>query len=185
VRTARSRRPGGTALRLAAIGVATFGGCGSPGQPTPSPSPSPSGPTLGGTVEGAYVLQIVPAESCSMSRAPLTFDMNAAAAGTSPHPGVQVLLDPNGFQLEMELLSGSFTLRGGVGTFEPGLIRADGSRVFVRGIAFGTVQRSAGGRGEIAAGTIAGYLALAAPNDFEGSLGTCVATNHAFSLRTR
>ena len=170
---------------VAAMSVAMLGGCGSSGQPTPPPSPSPSGPTLGGTVEGAYVLQIVPAESCSMSRAPLTFDMNAVAAGASPHPGVQVLLDPNGSQLEMELMSGSFTLRGGVGTFEPGVIRADGSRVFVRGIAFGSVQRSASGRGEIAAGTLSGYVALAAPDGFEGSAGTCVATNHAFSLRTR
>src|SRR5689334_15345979 len=77
VRTARSRTPGPALVALVAM-VATLGGCGGSGQPTPPPSPSPSGPTLGGTVEGQYVLQIIPAESCSMSRAPITFDMTAA-----------------------------------------------------------------------------------------------------------
>jgi len=124
-------------------------------------------------VAGLYVLQITPAPSCAMSRAPLTFPMAAAAAGSSPHPGVQVLLDPNGFRLEHEGLSAATSLRGGVGTTEEGAI------------ASGPVQHASDGRGEIVTGTLSGYLALASNGSDEGSLGTCTATDHAFTLRIR
>ena len=55
----------------------------------------------------------------------------------------------------------------------------------MRAIAAGPVQRSANGNGEVVTGTLAGYLALAAVGAFEGSLGTCNATDHAFALRPR
>ncbi|HUG53074.1 MAG TPA: hypothetical protein VMR21_05715 [Vicinamibacteria bacterium] len=135
---------------------------------------------------GLYQMQITPGPSCtSMPRSPLSFPMAAAAAGSSPYPGVQVLLDPNGWRLEMELLAGSFTLRGGVGTTEEGVLADENFRVWVRAVSAGGIQRAADGRGEIGAGTLAGYLALANADGFEGSLGTCVATDHAFRLRTR
>jgi hypothetical protein len=187
VREARSRN--GRRLRAApaVVGAALIAACGSsPGTPTPSPSPSPSAPPLGGTVSGLYLMQITPAPAClALPRTSLTFPMAASAAGASPHPGVQVLLDPNGWRLEMELLSGAFTLRGGVGTTEEGVLANENLRMWVRAVSAGPVQRAADGRGEIAAGTLAGYLALANTDGFEGSLGTCVATNHAFTLRTR
>ena len=134
---------------------------------------------------GLYVLQITPAPSCAMSRAPLTFPMAAAAAGSSPHPGVQVLLDPNGFRLEHEGLSAATSLRGGVGTTEEGVVASEGLRVWVHAIASGPVQHASDGRGEIVTGTLSGYLALASNGSDEGSLGTCTATDHAFTLRIR
>jgi hypothetical protein len=159
--------------------------CGSnPGGPTPSPSPSPTAQP-GGTVAGPYTLQIVPSASCAMPRTPQTFPMAAAAAGTSPHPGVQVLLDPNGLRLEMETLSTTVTLRGGVGTRADGAFSDQGMRVWVRVIAAGPVQHATDGRGEIVSGVLAGYMALASGAGAEGELGTCLATDHAFTLRTR
>jgi hypothetical protein len=136
-------------------------------------------------VAGFYTLQITPSASCAMSRAALSFPMTAAAAGVSPHPGVQVLLDPNGFRMELEALSENFALRGGLGTNEEGVVADQGTRTWVRAIAAGPVQRAAGERGEVLTGTLAGYLALAAVDGFEGSLGTCSATDHAFTLRPR
>src|SRR6266700_8387609 len=90
-------------------------GCGSgPSGPSPSPTPTPTATPTPGPVSGRYLLQIVPSPSCSLSRAPLTFPMIAAAAGTSPHPGIQVVLDGNPGELEWELISESFALRGGL-----------------------------------------------------------------------
>jgi hypothetical protein len=168
---------------LAIVGL--MAGCGSnPGTPTPSPSPSPSA-QAGGDVAGRYTLQITPAPSCAMARNPLSFPMAAAVGGASPHPGVQVLLDPNGFRLELEALSAGFTLRGGLGTTEEGVAADEGFRLWVHAVGAGPVQRALDGRGEILTGTLAGYLALANLDGFEGALGTCSATDHAFSLRTR
>ena len=120
-----------------------------------------------------------------MARTPLVFPMTAAPAGTTPHPGVQVILDPNGFRLELEAIEEDFTIRGGLGTNEEGVVTAQNMRVWVRAIAAGPVQRGANGQGEVLTGTLAGYLALADIGGFEGSLGSCNATDHAFALRTR
>ncbi len=134
---------------------------------------------------GGYTMQITPSASCAMSRTSQSFPMAAAAGGASPHPGVQILLDPNGFRLEMETLSASFALRGGLGTTEVGVVSDQSFRVWVHAIGAGPVQRAVDGRGEILTGTLAGYLALANVDGAEGDLGTCSAADHAFTLRTR
>jgi len=41
------------------------------------------------------------------------------------------------------------------------------------------------GRGEVATGTLMGYLAVGGANDEEGALGICSALDHAFMLRVR
>jgi hypothetical protein len=172
----------------ATIGLVLLGACGpNPGMPTPSPSPSPSGVQLGGPVTGRYVIQITPSATCAMSRPTLTFPMAAADAGASPHPGVQVLLDPNGFRFEWEALSlaSAFTLRGGLGTTQEGVLADENTRLWLHAIASGQIQRAGDGRGQIATGTLAGYLALGGFNGQEGELGTCTATDHAFTLRIR
>ena len=134
---------------------------------------------------GAYTLQITPSASCPMARTPLTFPMSAAPTTPTTHPGVQVILDPNGLRMELEAIEENFTIRGGLGTYDGGVPSDQGVWVWVRAIAAGPVQRSANGNGEVVTGTLAGYVALAALGEFEGSLGTCNATDHAFSLRTR
>jgi hypothetical protein len=136
-------------------------------------------------VAGAYTLQIIPSASCPMARTPLTFPMTAAPSTPTTHAGVQVILDPNGFRLELEAIEESFTIRGGLGTNEQGVTSDQGPWVWVRAIAAGAVQHSANGNGEVVTGTLAGYLALAEVGQFEGSLGTCNATDHAFTLRPR
>ena len=153
----------------------------------PSPSPSPTAQP-GGTIAGPYTLSITPSASCALSRAPITFLMTGADGGVTTHPGVQVLLDPNGSldRLEWEAVYESFAIHGGLGTTESGAVSDQGQRVWVRAIGAGPVLRAAtGGRGELLTGTLAGYLALAAGNGFEGDLGSCSAADHALSLRTR
>jgi hypothetical protein len=120
-----------------------------------------------------------------MARTPITFLMTGADAGVTTHPGVQILLDPNGFRLELEAVYESFAIHGGLGTTETGVVSEQGQRVWVRAIGAGPVLRATDGRGEVLTGTLAGYLALADIDGFEGQLGTCSAADHALSLRTR
>jgi len=120
-----------------------------------------------------------------MSREPLTFPMVAAAAGTSPHPGVQVVLDGNPSELEWEFLSESFTLRGGLGTTGDGVLSNETTRLWIHVIGTGSVTRAADGRGEVVSGTLMGYVALGRAFEEEGARGTCSARDHAFSLRAR
>lgn len=155
--------------------------CGSgPGTPTPSPSASAQ---PGGPVTGRYLAQLTPGPGCAMARAPLSVPVQAAAAGTTPHPGVQVLLVGDGSRFELELLSTEIALRGGVGTTADGVLANEGLRVWVRGIAAGSVFRSSDGRGQVTTGTLSGSMALATANGNEGDLGTCNATDHTFTLR--
>jgi ABC-type phosphate transport system substrate-binding protein len=174
------------AARAAAVVLAALtAGCGSsPIGPMPSPSPSPTAQP-GGTITGRYTLSITPSVSCAMSRTPITFLMTGADAGVTTHPGVQVLLDPNGSFLELEAVYESFAIHGGLGTSDAIVVSEQGQRVWVRAIASGPIVRATDGRGELRTGALAGYLALAPVGGFEGDLGTCSAADHALSLRTR
>jgi hypothetical protein len=121
-----------------------------------------------------------------MARTPLSFPMTAAPTTPTTHPGVQVILDPNGFRMELEAIEEGFTIRGGLGTYDGGVPSNQNTVLWVRAIAAGSVQRSANGNGEVVTGTLAGYMALAAAfGEPEGSLGTCNAADHVFSLRPR
>ncbi len=120
-----------------------------------------------------------------MSRAPLTFPMIAAAAGTSPHPGIQVVLDGNPGELEWELISENFALRGGLGTTGDGVLSNEDTRMWMHAIGAGSVTRAADGRGEVVTGTLMGYIALGRSFEDEGARGTCSALDHTFSLRAR
>jgi hypothetical protein len=139
----------------------------------------------GGPVEGRYLLEVTPAQGCAMARTPLSFPMNAAPAGTMPHPGVQVLVDGDGSRFEIEFLSAATALRGGLGTTEEGVITDEGLRAWVRAIGSAPVLRSTDGRGEVLAGTMAGDLAVAEADGEEGELGSCTSTEHSFTLRAR
>ena len=159
------------------------GGSDAPGTPSsPSPSSAPSG-APGGALAGAYLLEVRPAASCGMG-GPLTFPMTAAAAGTSPHPGVQVLL-AGAENLELELLSSSNTVTGGFGTTELGALGNETVRIWLHAIGTGAVTRAADGRGEITSGRLAGYVAFGHAGGEEGSLGSCDSTSHSFVLRVR
>lgn len=158
--------------------------CGSPPH-NPSPSPSPSAPQPGGAVTGRYLAQITPAPSCAMSRAMLSFPVQAAAAATPQHAGVQVLLVGDGSRFELEFLSTETALRGGVGTTEEGVLANEGQRVWIHAVGAGPVFHSADGRGQILNGTLTGYVALASAGGAEGDSGTCAAADHAFVLRAQ
>ncbi|HET8646658.1 MAG TPA: hypothetical protein VFO85_14285, partial [Vicinamibacteria bacterium] len=151
--------------------VVVWMACGSsPGTPTPSPSPTP---IPGGPVIGRYLLQLTPAANCTLSRAPLNFPMVAAAAGTAPHPGLQVLVEGDGSRLELELLTTETAVRGGLGTTEEGVLAQEGLRVWIRGIAAGSVFQAPDGRGQVPSGTLSGEIALAEADGEEGDLGSC------------
>src|SRR5688500_56915 len=131
---------------LAAALLCGCGGADAPHGPS-SPSPSPS-PQAGGAVTGAYLLEIRPAASCGMG-GPLTFPMTAAAAGVTPHPGVQVLVVGDGSTLELEFLSAASGLSGGIGTTERGVLSNETIRMWIRAIGSGAVTRAADGRGQV------------------------------------
>jgi hypothetical protein len=179
--------PASAALRLGALALfALAAGCGGSNPIGPMPSPSPSPTTQpGGAIAGGYTLSITPSASCGMSRAPITFLMTGADAGVTTHPGVQVLLDPNGFRLELEAVYESFLIHGGLGTYQPGVVSDQNQRVWIHAIGAGPVLRATDGRGQVLTGTLAGYLALANSDGSEGQLGSCTAADHALSLRTR
>jgi hypothetical protein len=180
--------PASAARRLGAVALfALAAGCGgsNPGSPMPSPSPSPTAQP-GGAIAGLYTLSITPSASCAMSRTPITFLMTGADGGATTHPGVQFLLDPNGRRLELEAVYENFAIHGGLGSNNDDVVLSDqGQRVWIHAIAAGPVLRATDSRGELLTGTLAGYLALATNNGAEGELGTCSATDHALSLRTR
>lgn len=180
-----ARPPKGVYRQVAALVTLTMlAGCGGADAPnTPSsPSPSPtSGPAGGGVIAGRYVLRVTPASSCPM-RATLAFPMDAVASGTSPHPGIQVLVTGSD-TLEFELLSESATVTGGLGTTEAGALSNEGTRLWIRVIGNGAVTRGSDGRGEVVSGRIAGYVAFGSAQGPEGSQGACDAADHTFTLR--
>src|SRR5690349_7921498 len=89
------------AVLLAALLSTMCGGAEAPNNPDPQPSPSPTAPAAGGAIAGRYLLRLTPAPACGMNGS-ASFPMNAVAAGTAPHPGVQVLVVGSDV-LELEL----------------------------------------------------------------------------------
>jgi hypothetical protein len=120
-----------------------------------------------------------------MSRATLSFPMVAAAAGQMPHPGVQVVSAGDPSELEGEFQYADVAIRGGLGTTGDGVLATEGTRLWIHAIAAGPLQQERTGRGEVVSGVLLGYLALGTADGDEGSLGSCTATDHSFSLRAQ
>ena len=161
-------------LRLALAGVLGSSGCGgaSPTAPT-----GPGGPVSGGSLTGRYLLELHAAAACVPSGASASFSMLAAPAGTSPYPGVQLLLERGEpASLELELKYVEPVLEGGIGTTGEGVASSEGPRVWVNAIGTGHVTQVSDGRGEVTSGSLRGYL------EIEG-MNACTATNHSFRLR--
>jgi hypothetical protein len=159
--------------------VLALGGCGD------SNPDGHNGPLPGGTVSGPYSLQLAPGPSCTIPRETLTFPMQAAQAGTLPHPGVQIVSDGDPSSLELELMYTNFTLRGGFGTTGLGVLSSEGRRLWIRVIGTGAVTQTSDGHGEVTAGTMMGYMAVGGPNDDEDMAAVCNARDHTFTLRPR
>ncbi len=115
---------------------------------------------------------------------PFTFPMTAATGGTGSRLGVQVVLDGSASLLELELQYVSFVLRGGFGTTGAGAVASEGARVWVRAIGTGIVT-PLGGRGEVTAGHLMGYLAAGEVDSMEGDAIGCDSLDHSFTLRPR
>ena len=158
-------------LLLLALAAVSCGGSGS--GPT-----EPSGPKPGGTISGAYTLQLSPAASCN-GRA-VTFAVQVTQSGSAPHPGSQLLLvgtDPA--LLELELKYTDDTLEGGVGTTGDGVPSSEGPQVWVNAIASGKTTQTSDGRGEVVSGTLRGYV------EIDGVMAACTSTGHSFTLRAK
>jgi hypothetical protein len=166
--------------------AAVLPSCGSPTEPPPpSPSPSPSAPVPGGAVTGRYLLQINPAPACAAPRPSFTFMMDAVPGGVTPHRGTQVLLVGAPGALEAEFIDENNALRGGVGTTADGALATESLVLRIRVIASGALLRGTDGRGEVRSGTMMGTIGFSRPNEFENTLGTCVARDHTFTLSAR
>jgi hypothetical protein len=162
--------------------------CGSPTGPQPSPSPTApvsASPVAGGAVTGRYLLQVNPAPACGAPRPSFTFTMDAVPGGVTPHRGTQVLLAGAPGALEAEFIDENDALRGGVGTTADGTLAIEGIVLRIRVIASGALLRGTDGRGEVRSGTMMGTIGFSRPNEFENTLGTCVARDHTFTLSAR
>lgn len=175
------------ARALAVFAATLLGSCGSDGGPPGTPSPSPPG----GTVAGRYLLEIQPGASCAtlpgsnVPRGPYSFPMVASAGGTTPHPGVQVVLDGVASSLELEFKYTDFTLRGGLGTTGAGVLTNQGQRFWMNAIGTGAVTQRADGTGEVTAGTLMGYIAVAPATAVQNDAVACSTTDHTFTLKVR
>lgn len=161
-----------TVSPLVVAGALVLGGCGGGSTPV-----GPGGADPGGSIAGRYLLEIKPAASCAAAPPTVSLSMLASAAGVSPHPGVEILLDgADPARLELELKYSDFVLEGGFGTTGDGVASNQGPQVWVNAIGTGLVTRTSDGRGEIVSGSLRGYL------EVEG-MNACTATNHSFTLR--
>ena len=111
--------------------------------------------------------------------------MDAVAGGVTPHRGTQVLLAGAPGRLEAEFIDENNALRGGIGTTADGAEATEGIVLRVRLIASGALLRGTDGRGEVRSGTMMGTIGFSRPNEFENTLGTCVARDHTFTLSAR
>ena len=111
--------------------------------------------------------------------------MVASAAGATPHPGVQILIEGVASSLEIEFKYTDFTLRGGFGTTGDGVLTNQGQRLWIHSIGNGPVTQKSDGIGEVTAGTLAGYIALGSPMAQESEATACNALDHTFTLKVR
>jgi len=146
------------------------GSCGSnPDQPSPAPTPG---------VTGRYTLELIPATSCNGHA--VTFSVEVTETGTTPHPGVQLLMvSANPALLEVELKYTDDTLEGGIGTTGDGQPSAEGPQTWVNAIASGRTTKTSDGRAEVVSGVLRGYL------EIEGVMNACNSASHSFTLRAR
>ncbi len=139
-------------------------------------------PKLGGTLNGKYQLELKLSSTCPGAGATATFPMVMAPAGTTPYPGVQVVLDGGepGL-LELELKYTNYTLEGGFGT-DPGqgVASDQATHVWVNAVGTGQVTQTTEGKGEVTSGSLRGSLEIGGDGQ-----SPCAATDHAFTLRPR
>jgi hypothetical protein len=180
-------RYGSSPRALALLGLSFLASCGG-GPTTPG---GPSSPMPGGTVAGRYLLEIQPGASCAtvpgsnVPRGPYSFPMVASAGGTSPHPGIQVVIEGDPSSLELEFKYTDFTLRGGLGTTGEGVLTNQGQRFWINAIGTGAVTQKADGIGQVTAGTLMGYIAVAGATASQNEATACSTTDHTFTLKVR
>jgi hypothetical protein len=111
--------------------------------------------------------------------------MVASAGGTTPHPGVQVVIEGVASSLELEFKYTDFTLRGGLGTTGDGVLTNQGPRFWMNAIGTGAVTHKGDGVGEVTAGTLIGYIAVAPATAVQNDAIACSTTDHTFTLKVR
>jgi hypothetical protein len=154
------------------------------------------GRVAGGTVQGDYVLRIVPAPACGAPAATLSFPVTAYAADTANHPGIQILprgqtpllppdarLAGDALVIEAELQYTTPDLRGGVGTATFGAAAQEGFYLFAHAIAEGSVSHLGEDPGEVMDGTLAGDLEFGRSATDPGGLGSCSSEANHWSLK--
>jgi hypothetical protein len=127
-------------------------------------------------VTGRYTLQLIPATSCNGRT--VSFPIEVTGTGTTPHPGVQLLMvSSHPALLELELMYTFNVLEGGIGTTGDGQPSSEGPQTWVNAIARGRTMQTSDGRGEVVSGMLRGYL------EIEGVMNACNSASHSFSLR--
>ena len=148
--------------------------CGSHDASGPSDARKP-----GGTMTGQYTLELISSPACGGRS--VIFPVEVVQTGSSPHPGVQMLIaGDSSARFEIELQYTNNTLVGGVGTWGDGQPTSQGTWIWINAIAEGPTTADASGRGEVlSGGTMRGYF------EIEGVMNACVATNHSFTLKAQ
>jgi hypothetical protein len=177
------------AIRACALAATLATACGGTTTVTP-------GRVAGGTVQGDYVLRIVPAPACAAPAATLSFPVTAYAADTVNYAGIQILprgqvpllppaerLAGDALVIEAELQYVTPEVRGGVGTPTFGAQAQEGFFIFAHAIAEGSVSHVGTDPGEVLDGTLAGELEFGGSATDPGGLGSCASEAHRWSLK--
>jgi hypothetical protein len=149
-----------------------------PPSPTPSATPTPVPSPHPGILHGSYLLKIVPAGGCPNPMG-VSFAVQLSAEDTARYPGVQGVDALPIPLVELEVLDGGATVRGGIGT-DGGIPSVEGVVTSLELVATGSVTVGSDGTGEVLEGVAAGFVEFGG-----GTLGSCKSPAHSWSLRHR
>jgi hypothetical protein len=109
----------------------------------------------------------------------MSINVAVTQSGTTPRPGVQLLLGGADATLELELENANGSLEGGIGTTGAGVPAVEGPQVWISAIGNGRTTRAADGRGEVLSGTLRGYL------EIDNVTTACYSPSHTWALRAQ
>ena len=157
--------------------VLALAGCGEE-SPTLS-TPLPPVTTL---LSGTYELMVRPAAACGFPGAPYAVRVEVASGTTGGHTELRATLPGGDATLGLEMLyDPPGFLAGSIGTQDP-VVFIGGAVVYLRNAGSAAVSLAAGGRAEVAEGTMTGDIGVSLGGQ---DYAVCSAENHGWELRAK